>query len=152
MPRNLDIGTLRTFIAVVELAGVTRAANKLHLTQSAVSMQLKRLEEVVGSPLLTRNSHGMCATTAGEQLLSYSRRLVELNDDALSSLSHGDDGGEVRFGVSHDIVEPHVADILRQFVQIYPQASVRLYCKHTANLIDRFRACLLYTSPSPRDS
>jgi len=140
MLRNLDIGTLRTFITVVEMAGVTRAANKLHLTQSAVSMQLKRLEELVGISLLTRDSRGMVPTTEGEQLLSYAKRIVKLNDDTLGRLLQRDHGGEVRFGVPHDIVEPHVPKILKQFVQTYPHASVKLFCKHSANLLERFRA------------
>ncbi len=140
MLRNLDIGTLRTFITVVEMASVTRAANKLHLTQSAVSMQLKRLEEMLGVALLTRDSRGMCTTSEGDQLLSNARRLVELNDQTLSLLLQRDDGGEVRFGVSMDIVEPHVPGILKQFVQTYPRASVRLFCKHSAKLLDRFKA------------
>ena len=140
MARNLDIGTLRTFITVVEMAGVTKAANKLHLTQSAVSMQLKRLEETLGIPLVKRDSRGMCATTEGEQLLGNAKKLVELNDATLNSLLRRDDGGEVRFGVSHDIVEPHVPGILKQFVQTYPRASVRLFCKHSAKLLERFKA------------
>ncbi len=140
MFRNLDIGTLRTFITVVEMAGVTRAANKLHLTQSAVSMQIKRLEDMLGISLLTRNSQGMCPTAEGEQLLSYARRLVSMNDEALGRLLQRDEGGEVRFGVPHDIVEPHVPRILKQFVQTHPHASVRLYSKQSANLLERFRA------------
>lgn len=140
MQRNLDISTLRTFITVVDTAGVTRAANKLHLTQSAVSMQLKRLEDLVGMPLLVRDTSGMRATTEGEQLLSYAKRLVELNDEALGRLLQRNDGGEVRFGVPNDIVEPHIPQILKQFVQTYPRASVRLFCKHTAKLQERFRA------------
>ena len=140
MPRNLDIGILRTFITVVEMAGVTKAANKLHLTQSAVSMQLKRLEETLGISLVKRDSRGMRATADGEQLLDNARKLVALNDETLSSLQRRDDGGEVRFGVSNDIVEPHVPGILKQFVQTYPRASVRLFCKHSAKLLDRFRA------------
>ena len=140
MRRNLDIGTLRTFITVVEMAGVTRAANKLHLTQSAVSMQLKRLEELVGISLLTRDSRGMCATTEGMQLLSYAKKLVQVNDEALGRLLQRAEGGEVRFGVSNDIVEPHVPRILKQFVQNYPQVSVRLFCKHSAKLLERFKA------------
>jgi len=140
MLRNLDISTLRTFITVVDMAGVTRAANKLHLTQSAVSMQLKRLEDLVGMSLLVRDASGMRATTEGEQLLSYARRLVELNDEALGRLLQRNDGGEVRFGVPNDIVEPHIPQILKQFVQTYPRASVRLFCKHTAKLQERFRA------------
>jgi len=122
------------------MAGVTRAANKLHLTQSAVSMQLKRLEDLVGMPLLVRDTSGMRATTEGEQLLSYAKRLVELNDEALGRLLQRNDGGEVRFGVPNDIVEPHIPQILKQFVQTYPRASVRLFCKHTAKLQERFRA------------
>ena len=140
MLRNLDISTLRTFITVVDMAGVTRAANKLHLTQSAVSMQLKRLEDLVGMSLLVRDTSGMRATTEGEQLLSYAKRLVELNDEALGRLLQRNDGGEVRFGVPNDIVEPHIPQILKQFVQTYPRASVRLFCKHTAKLQERFRA------------
>ncbi len=140
MLRNLDIGTLRTFITVVEMASVTRAANKLHLTQSTVSMQLKRLEEVIGVSLLTRDRRGMCTTSEGDQLLSNARRLVELNDQTMSLLLQHDDGGEVRFGVSMDIVEPHVPGILKQFVQTYPRASVRLFCKHSVKLLDRFTA------------
>ena len=73
------------------MAGVTRAANKLHLTQSAVSMQLKRLEDLVGMPLLVRDTSGMRATTEGEQLLSYAKRLVELNDEALGRLLQRND-------------------------------------------------------------
>ena len=140
MRRNLDIGTLRTFITVVEMAGVTRAANKLHLTQSAVSMQLKRLEELTGISLLKRDSRGMCATTEGMQLLSYAKKLVQVNDEALGRLLQRAEGGEVRFGVSDDIVEQHVPRILKQFVQNYPQVSVRLFCKHSAKLLERFNA------------
>ncbi|MFK7997882.1 MAG: LysR family transcriptional regulator [Granulosicoccus sp.] len=140
MLRNLDIATLRTFVSVVETAGVTRAANKLHLTQSAVSMQLKRLEEMLGVTLFKRDSHGMHPTPAGEQLLSNARRLVALNDATLSEITQRSEGGEVRFGVSPDIVEPHVTGILKQFVQQYPRASVRLFCKHSLKLLERFRA------------
>ncbi len=140
MLRNLDIATLRTFITVVETAGVTRTANKLHLTQSAVSMQLKRLEDVFGASLVKRNASGMYATAEGEQLLSYARKLVSLNDETVTRLLQHEEGGEIRFGVPQDIVEPHIPGILKQFVQTYPHASVRLFCKHSANLLERFNA------------
>lgn len=139
MIRNLDIATLRTFIAVVDTRGVTRASNKLHMTQSAVSMQLKRLEETLGCSLLTRNSSGMCPTADGEQLLSYARRLVHMNDEAVGRMLQRDEGGEVRFGVPPDVVEPHVPDVLKRFVQTHPRVSVRLFCKHSADLLERFR-------------
>lgn len=139
MIRNLDIGTLRTFIAVVETRGVTRASIKLHMTQSAVSMQLKRLEDTVGRDLLTRNSVGMLPTPEGEQLLSYARRLVRINDEAVGRLLQREEGGEVRFGVPPDVVEPHIPGILKRFVQSHPKVSVRLFCKHSAELLERFR-------------
>ena len=79
--RNLDISVLRSFVAVAELGGMTRAADKLNLTQSAVSMQVKRLETVFESPLLTRVGRGVVLASQGQQLLSYSRQLLRLNDE-----------------------------------------------------------------------
>ena len=80
--RNLDITALRSFVAVAEYGGVTRAAERLNLTQSAVSMQVKRLENLFNQPLITRAGRGVGLTEEGEQLLSYGRRLVSLNDEA----------------------------------------------------------------------
>ena len=76
--RNLDITTLRSFVAVAEAGGVTRAAGFLHLTQSAVSMQLKRLEELLGLALFDRSGRTIALTASGEQLLAYARRMVAL--------------------------------------------------------------------------
>ena len=69
MPRNLDMTALRAFVTLAETGGVTRAAGQLHLTQSAVSMQVKRLEEMIGQPLLERAGRGVALTAHGEQLL-----------------------------------------------------------------------------------
>jgi len=81
MPRNLDLTALRAFVTVAETGGVTRAAGQLNLTQSAVSMQLKRLEESLDQHLLDRSGRGISLTTRGEQLLSYGRRMLALNDE-----------------------------------------------------------------------
>ena len=95
MPRNLDLTALRSFTAVADAGGVTRAAAQLNLTQSAVSMQLKRLEEALGLPLLDRSARTIALTAQGEQLLGYARRLLALNDEAWGRLTHpafeGDD-------------------------------------------------------------
>ncbi|MEC7965928.1 MAG: LysR family transcriptional regulator, partial [Pseudomonadota bacterium] len=85
--RNLDVTTLRSFVAVAELGGVTRAAGFLNLTQSAVSMQLKRLEELLNLSLIDRSSRSVSLTASGEQLLSYARRMVNLNDEVMSRLT-----------------------------------------------------------------
>lgn len=138
MLRNLDIGTLRTLVTVVDTAGVTKAANKLNLTQSTVSMQLKRLEETVGMPLVARDGRVMRATSQGEQLVSYARKLVAMNDEVLDRLTNSESDGELRFGVPHDIVEPHIPAILKQFVHAFPKVSVSLSADNSHRLLDEY--------------
>ena len=82
--RTLDLTTLRSFVAVADCGGVTRAAGVLHLTQSAVSMQLKRLEESLDISLFDRSGRGIALTAAGEQLLAYARKMLDLNDEAVT--------------------------------------------------------------------
>ena len=82
MPRNLDMTALRSFIAVADAGGVTRASGLLNLTQSAVSMQIKRLEENLGQDFFSRAQRKLTLTPEGEQLLSYARRMLALNDEA----------------------------------------------------------------------
>ena len=74
MPRNLDIAALRSFLTVAETGGVTRAASQLNLTQSAVSLQIKRLEDTFGCTLFERSGRGVTLTSQGEQLVGYARR------------------------------------------------------------------------------
>ena len=113
--RNLDVTTLRSFVAVADSGGVTRAAGLLHLTQSAVSMQLKRLEEMLGLDLLDRSGRGIALTASGEQLLTYARRMVSLNDEVITRLTDQAFEGEITLGVPHDIVYPFIPRILQQF-------------------------------------
>jgi DNA-binding transcriptional LysR family regulator len=138
MSRNLDLTTLRSFVAVAEAGGVTRAAGFLHLTQSAVSMQLKRLEEALGVPLLDRSSRSVAMTAEGEQLLGYARRMLALNDEALARLTTDAYEGEVRLGVPHDIVFPAVPTILRQFAADFPRVRVVLHSSFTNDLLGQF--------------
>ena len=106
--RNLDITTLRSFVAVAESGGVTRAAGFLHLTQSAVSMQLKRLEELLGLDLFDRSGRTIALTASGEQLLVFARRMVALNDEVITRLTDQAYEGEITLGVPHDIVYPAI--------------------------------------------
>ena len=88
MYRNLDMTALRSFVTVADTGGVTRAAGKLHVTQSAVSMQLKRLEIMLDTDLMERSGRGVNLTAQGEQLLGYGRRMLALNDEAWGRLTH----------------------------------------------------------------
>ena len=136
--RNLDITTLRSFVAVADYGRVTRAAGFLHLTQSAVSMQLKRLEELLGLDLLDRSGRTIGLTPAGEQLLGYARRMVALNDEVMGRLTDQAFEGEVVLGVPHDIVYPVVPQVMQRFNAAFPRVNVNLCTSNTRELKAEF--------------
>ncbi|HSF94857.1 MAG TPA: LysR family transcriptional regulator [Thermohalobaculum sp.] len=140
MPRNLDLTALRSFVTVAETGGVTRAAQQLHLTQSAVSMQLKRLEESLGLALLDRTGRGVALTTQGEQLLGYGRRMLALNDEAMGRMTSDAFEGELHLGVPADIVYPQIPHILQRFDREYPRVRVNLTSSYTRKLKEMLEA------------
>jgi DNA-binding transcriptional LysR family regulator len=131
MPRNLDLSAMRSFVTVADVGGVTRAAGYLNLTQSAVSMQIKRLEESLGLSLFLRAARKLALSPEGEQLVSYARRMLALNDEALSLLSSTACEGEIRLGVPHDVVYPAIPGILRRMAQGYPRVRINLVSSFT---------------------
>ena len=140
MARNLDLTALRAFVTVCETQGVTSAAQRLNLTQSAVSMQLKRLEESLDLVLLDRSNRTMVATAVGQQLLSYAHRLLALNDEAWTRLTAQDYVGEITLGVPHDIMYPAIPQVLRQFNASFPRMKLRLLSSYTKVLHRQFAA------------
>ncbi len=134
MSRNLDMTALRSFVAVAESGGVTRAAGFLNLTQSAVSMQLKRLEKSLDQTLLDRSSRRIGLTAQGEQLLGYGRRMLALNDEVYARLTSQSFEGEVTLGVPSDIVYPHIPSVLQRFAASYPRVRVQLISSYTHRL------------------
>ncbi|MEJ5216699.1 LysR family transcriptional regulator [Cognatishimia sp. D5M38] len=137
--RNLDITTLRSFVAVADLGGVTKAAGFLNLTQSAVSMQLKRLEEMMGIDFLDRSGRGIALTPAGEQLLGYARRMIALNDEIVRRLADEEYEGEISIGVPHDIIYPAIPAVLKQLRSAYPRIQVNMVSSNTSELIPQFQ-------------
>lgn len=138
MPRNLDMTSLRSFVAIADAGGVTRAAGFLNLTQSAVSMQIKRLEDMLDVALLDRSARQVALTAAGEQLLGYARRMLALNDEAFARLTREEYEGEVVLGVPHDIVYPAIPQVLKQFARDYPKMRVTLLSSFTRVLKGQF--------------
>nr|WP_206338602.1 LysR family transcriptional regulator [Antarcticimicrobium sediminis] len=134
MLRNLDITTLRSFVAVADYGGVTRAAGFLHLTQSAVSMQLKRLEGLLDLQLLDRSGRTIALTAAGDQLLAYARRMVALNDEVIGRLTDQAFEGEIVLGVPHDIVYPAIPSVLQRFNADFPRVKVQLLSSYSRKL------------------
>ena len=138
MARNLDMTSLRSFTMVVDVGGVTRASGLLNLTQSAVSMQIKRLEENLGQELFSRVARKLALTPEGEQLLSYARRMIALNDEALARLTDAAFEGELRLGVPHDIVYPQMPGILKTLARDYPRVRIKLASTYTLALKQGF--------------
>ena len=138
MARNLDMTALRSFVAVADAGGVTKAAGILNLTQSAVSMQLKRLEEGLGVSLLDRSARQIGVTAQGEQLLSYARRMLALNDEAYQMLTAQEFEGEISLGVPHDIIYPYIPHVLRKFAADFPRMQIKLVSSPTKSLREMF--------------
>lgn len=122
---NFDIAVLRTLIAVDELGSFARAAARVGRSESAVSLQLKRLEEQVGFPLFQRVGRNMTLTDAGDALIRNARRLVELNDQAFSALPGASVAGTVRLGVPPDFAETWLPVALLRVARAYPAIRVQ---------------------------
>ncbi|MBN2631511.1 MAG: LysR family transcriptional regulator [Rhodobacteraceae bacterium] len=138
MARNLDLTALRSFVAVSDAGGVTRASGFLNLTQSAVSMQIKRLEEMLDVALLDRSGRKVALTAAGEQLLGYARKMLALNDEVMDRLTRDPHEGEVVLGVPHDIVYPVIPQVLQHFARTFPRMKVSLISSFTRVLKAQF--------------
>jgi DNA-binding transcriptional LysR family regulator len=137
MPRNLDVSAIRSFLTVAEMGAVTRAATQLNLTQSAVSLQIKRLEETLGQSLFERNGRGVTLTAAGEQLVGYSRRLLAANDETWERMKAAPATGEINLGSPDDLLNPHVPKVMRDFAGSHPKVKVSLHSAQTVFLKER---------------
>lgn len=140
---NLDIDLLRAFVTVVETGSFTRTAAMLGRTQPAISLQIRRLEDQLRSPLVDRGAGGVGLTTEGAGLLPQARRLLRLNDEIVSTLGDGDLEGEVRFGAPEDIATMHLPGILGAFARSHPRIKLSVTCDYTANLLDQMSRGML---------
>jgi DNA-binding transcriptional LysR family regulator len=122
----LDLDLLKAFVAVADQRSFTRAAAILNRTQSAVSMQIKRLEDRLGAELLSRSRVQVDLTAAGDELLAFARRMLVLNDEAVSRLREHKVEGHVRLGVMDDYGAMVVPPLLASFATGYPRIRVEM--------------------------
>ncbi len=134
---NLDMDVLRTFVTGFELGSFARAAKRLGRSQSAVSTQLRRLEEQIGSALVQKSGRGLALTTAGESLLSYAKRLLELNDEAVESVRGAEVAGWVRLGLPQDLAEHWLSTVLNHFSRAHPKVRVEVEVDRSAALTEK---------------
>jgi len=135
---DLPTDLLRTFVTVQDHGGFTRAAEALHITQSAVSMQIRRLEEIVGKPLFTRKGRSVTLTPEGETLSRHARHILKLQEEALSALEQPEVKGTVRLGIPDDYVS-FLPPVFTRFSRTYPKVSMEIICRQSSEIHELMR-------------
>ena len=126
---------MRALTVIAESGGITRAAKRLNLSQSAVSHKMKRLEQKLNRNLFARTDGKLGLSHDGEKLLSYAQRLVKLHDEACASFHQSDLSGELRLGITEDISAPGMAQILSSFSSSFPNVALTSRVAHTPELV-----------------
>ncbi|MBK1698642.1 LysR substrate-binding domain-containing protein [Rhodovibrio salinarum] len=137
--RTFDLDLLRTFAAVRETGGFTAAARQMNSTQSTVSMQIRRLEEQVGTTLFQRLGRSVQATPDGERLAPYAGQLLSLNDLAWNDLTSAELSGRVRLGIPDDFAF-YLPEVIRAFREQYPAVDLQVTCDLSITLMNRLAA------------
>lgn len=137
--RDLQIDWLRAFVAIVDAGSISAAAPLIHRSQSAVSMQLAKLEQAAGRPLLSRGPRHLALTPAGAELLAHARRLLALHGEALDALHGPTLSGRVSFGVPDDYAASYLSPVLRNFAGRHAGVEIELVCEQSTVLIPRIQ-------------
>lgn len=137
MPDVLEPDLLRTFLAIADSGSFTEAARRVFRTQSAVSMQMKRLEEVLGRPLFGRNGRSVQLTPDGELLLGHARRILRAHQQALAAFDDSELQGNVVIGSPDDYASAFLPGVLVRFAETHPRVHVELVCIPTIDLLPR---------------
>ena len=133
---TFDLDVLRSFVTGIELGNFAKAADRLGRSTSAVSAQLKKLEDQVGAPILRKAGRGLVLTPAGETLLAYARRLLELNDEAATAVRGVELEGRIRLGMPEDFGEHILTDVLGRFARAHPKVRIEAKVARNAALLE----------------
>ena len=140
MTALLDVDQLRSFIAIAETGSFTKAAEVVNKTQSAVSMQMKRLEERLDRPIFARDGRASKLTEDGQRLLDYARRIIKLNVETVAAFSDAELSGRVRLGVPDDYADRYLPEIMARFSRAYPSVELSVICEPSVDLLERIDA------------
>ncbi|MDG5976282.1 LysR family transcriptional regulator [Hydrogenophaga taeniospiralis CCUG 15921] len=134
---DLQIDWLRAFVAVVDAGSLSAAAPLVHRSQSAISMQLRKLEDAVGAAVLLRGPRHLELTPPGAELLGYARRLLALHGEALTALNGPVLSGRVRLGVPDDYAVSYLTPVLRSYAARHAGVEIELDCEQSTALIPK---------------
>lgn len=135
MPVNLPTNLLRSFVAIVDTGSMLNASEKVFVTQSALSLQIKRLEELLQQPLFHRDGRRLTLTPSGELMLDYARRVLSLHDEAVVAVTAGEFAGPARIGMVQDFAEMLLSGLLGQFAELHPETQIYARVAGTAELL-----------------
>jgi DNA-binding transcriptional LysR family regulator len=137
---TFDLDVLRSFATGMELGSFARAAERLGRSTSAVSAQLRKLEEQADTAIFRKSGRGLALTEAGETMLAYARRLIELNDEAATAVRGVELEGWVRLGLQEDFGETLLPDVLGRFARAHPKVKIEARVARNAELVERVTA------------
>ena len=134
---DLQLDWLRAFIAAIDAGSLTAAGRQVHRSQSALSMQIAKLEQAVGHAVLVRTPRRLDVTPAGQELLEHARRIVSLHDEAVQAMQREVIRGRLSVGVPEDYAVPYLAPVLRDFAQLHSGVELTLVCQQSTELVPR---------------
>lgn len=138
MIRNIDIDLLRAFLTIYEARSFSHAAERLGRTQSTISQQIKKLEDILGHSVFLRNNRSVNLTTEGEVLLPYARQMISMNDEVFGRISQPNISGTVRLGAPEAFATNHLPEVLAQFAKSHPTVALEVHCDLSHNLVEKF--------------
>lgn len=139
MAAPLDIDQLHTFIAIVDTGSFTKAADRVFKTQSAVSMQMRRLEERIGKQLFIKDGRGNKLTPEGERLLIFARRMLRLNNEAIAAFDDNRLEGSLRIGTPDDYADRYIPEIISRFARTNPGVELNIICESSIDLGEKMK-------------
>lgn len=137
MSATLDIDLLRTFVVIAHAGSLSSAAPSIGRTQAAISMQIKRLEEIIGQPLLNRGGRGVTLTQEGDRLLVHAQGILSAHDEAIADLTGKGLSGVIRFGCPDEYAASFLSDLIGEFVSHHPDVLIEVVCASTPRLHER---------------
>lgn len=138
MNKNIDLDLLRTFLAIQAYGGFSAAGDHIGRTQAAISLQIKKLEEIIGKPVFDRSNRKVTLAPAGEILLEYARKMIDLNDETFVRVSEADISGILRIGAPEAMASTHLPRILSLFNKNHPSVMLDVTCGLTEELLTDF--------------
>jgi DNA-binding transcriptional LysR family regulator len=143
MPTNLPTDLLRSFLAIVDSGSMLKATDTVFLTQSALSLQMKRLEDIVQQSLFTRRGRRLVLTNAGQKLTLHAREILDINDRVVASLAGESLAGPVSIGLVQDFAETLLPGVLRRFSALHPASQLQVRVGGSRELLDELKSSKL---------